>query len=137
MRHADADAVRAPATKEAAGHTVGWFAVWLALGAALAFSFVDLISFGVLVLTFAAIGTVVLAVRHHLDRSAWGFLCGIGLLSFAVAYVQRQGPGAVTWHTATATGSETYLDPRPWLGAGLLFVFVGIGTFVWRQRRRA
>ncbi|MGO8683662.1 MAG: hypothetical protein ACLQUT_03645 [Thermoleophilia bacterium] len=137
MRHAHAGTVRTPATKEAAGHTVGWFILWLALGAALAFSFVDLISFGVLVLPFAAIGTVVLAVRHHFDRSAWGFLCGIGLLSLAVAYVQRQGPGAVTWHTATASGSETYLDPRPWLVVGLLLVLVGIGTFVWRQRRRA
>jgi hypothetical protein len=50
MRHADAGfvrspaaIVRSPAAKEAARHTVVWVAVWLALGAVLAFSFVGLL----------------------------------------------------------------------------------------------
>jgi len=137
MRHADADSVRTLATKAASRHTVVWFVVWLALGAVLAFSFVDGFAFGLFVFPFAIAGITLLIVRHHLDRSAWGLLCGIGLLSLAVAYVQRQGPGTVTWHTATASGSETYLDPRPWLVVGLLLVLVGIVAFLWQEHHRA
>jgi hypothetical protein len=92
---------------------------------------------GLLVLPFAAAGVVVLAMRHRLDRSAWGLICGAGLLCLYVAYLQRLGPGTVARHTATAGGAETYLDPRPWLAAGLLLVLVGVGAFIWRQHRVA
>jgi hypothetical protein len=116
--------------------TWSWFALWLLAGAALAFSLVDLPAYGLLVLPFAVASVVALTVRHRLDRSAWGLLCGIGLLSLYVAYVQRQGPGTVTWHTATASGGATYMDPRPWLVAGLLFIVLGsVGAFLWRRRR--
>jgi hypothetical protein len=80
---------------------------------------------------------VLLIVLHHFDRSTWGLLCGIGLLSLYVAYVQRKGPGTVSWHTATASGTDTYLDPRPWLVAGLLLIVVGIAAFFWRRRKVA
>jgi hypothetical protein len=39
----------------------------------------------------------------------------------------------VYWHTATASGSEQYLDPRPWLAAGILLVAAGIAAFVWHE----
>lgn len=126
-----------PATKSESSHAFGWFAVWLAAGVALAFSVVALDSLGLLVFPFAAAAVVLLIVRHHFDRSAWGLLCGIGLLSLYVAYVQRRGPGTVSWHTATAGGTDTYMDPRPWLVAGLLLIVVGVGVFLWRQRRSA
>ena len=125
------------ATRSEARHEGVWFAVWLATGVALAFSIVDLPAFGVFTLPLAVAGVVLLAVRHRFDRSAWGLLCGVGLISLFVAYVQRKGPGVVTWHTATASGADTYLDPRPWLVAGLLLVLVGIGAFLWAQRRSA
>jgi hypothetical protein len=124
-----------PVTRSASWRGTGWFAAWLALGAALGFSLVDLPAYGLLVLPLALAGVVVLAWRHRLDRSTWGLACGIGLLLLYVAYVQRKGPGVVSWHTATASGSDTYLDPRPWLVAGLLLVLVGSGAFLWRQRR--
>jgi hypothetical protein len=117
------------------GNAVGWFAVWLVVGVALALLLVALV--GLLVLPFAAAGVVVLAMRHRLDRSAWGLICGAGLLCLYVAYLQRGGPGTVAWHTATAGGAETYLDPRPWLAAGLPLVLVGVGAFIWRQHRVA
>lgn len=115
-----------------AGNAVGWFAVWLAVGAALAFLLVALV--GLLVLPFAVVGVAVLAVRHRLDRSAWGLTCGAGVLCLYVAYLQRRGPGTVTWHTATASGAATYLDPRPWLIAGLLLIAVGLVALLWHRR---
>jgi hypothetical protein len=137
VRKKETESVETPATRSGARSAVGWFAVWLAVGVALAFSLVDLPAYGLLVFPFAAAAVVLLAVRHRLDHSAWGLLCGIGLLCLYVAYVQRKGPGVVTWHTATASGAETYLDPRPWLAVGLLLVLVSIGVFLWRQRRSA
>ena len=137
MDQGQTSSVETPATRSGARREGVWFAAWLAAGAALAFSIVDLPTFGVLLLPFAVVGVVLLVARRHFDRSAWGLPCGIGLLSLYVAYVQRKGPGVVTWHTATASGADTYLDPRPWLVAGLLLVLVGIGAFLWRQRRSA
>ena len=112
---------------------VCWFAAWLAVGVALAFLLVAFV--GLLILPFVAAGVALLAVRHRLDRSAWGLICGAGLLCLYVAYLQRRGPGTIAWHSATAAGAETYLDPRPWLAAGVLLVLVGGAAFISRQRR--
>jgi len=129
--------VRTPGIGSESLHPVGWFAVWLAVGVALAFSAVAVLSFGLFVFPFAAAAVVLLIVRHHVDRSAWGLLCGIGLLSLYVAYVQRKRPGTVSWHTATAGGTDTYMDPRPWLVAGLLLIVIGVAAFLWRKRNVA
>ena len=80
-------------------------------------------------LPFVAAG-VAYFLRHRLDRSAWGLICGAGLLCLNVAYLQRRGPGTIAWHSTTAAGAETYLDPRPWLAAGVLLVLVGGAAFI-------
>lgn len=90
---------------------------------------------GVFAVPLALLLAVFLLVRHHADRSAFGILVGLGLLSLYVAHVQREGPGTVSWHTATASGSDTYMDPRPWLAAGVLLVVIGIAAFLWRRRQ--
>ena len=83
----------------------------------------------------ALVVTVLLIVFHHADRSALGILVGVGLLSLYVDYVQRMGPGTVTWHTSTASGSDQYLDPRPWLIVGIVLVVVGVATFHLKTQR--
>ena len=90
---------------------------------------------GVFAVPLALVVTVLLVVFRHADRSALGIPVGIGLLSLYVAYVQRKGPGTVYWHTPTASGSDQYLDPRPWLIVGIVLVAVGVATFLWRERR--
>jgi hypothetical protein len=111
-----------------------WFFAWAAVGSGFA---LGISALGVFTIPAALLVTVLLVLRHHADRSALGILVGIGLLSLYVAYVQRKGPGTVYWHTATASGSEQYLDPRPWLVAGILLVAVGVVAFLWAGRRRS
>jgi len=124
----------APASSHEPRSQLLWFLAWAAVGVGLA---LGISALGILAVPLALLVTVLLTVRHHADRSALGILVGVGLLSLYVAYVQRKGPGTVYWHTATASGSDQYLDPRPWLVAGLLLVAVGIVAFLWRQRRAA
>ena len=111
---------------------VPWFFAWVAVGVGLALVVTAL---GIFAVPLALLVAVLLIVFRHADRSAFGVLVGAGLLSLYVAYVQRRGPGTVYWHTATAAGAETYLDPRPWLVAGILLVAVGVAAFLWRERR--
>ena len=92
---------------------------------------------GVFAVPVALVAAVSLIVTHHAGRATLGALVGVGLLSLYVAYVQRKGPGTVSWHTATASGSNQYLDPRPWLAAGLLLVVGGLVAYAWRGRRAA
>ena len=109
-----------------------WFCAWAGVGVGLA---LGISALGLIALPLALLAALALAVRHHAGRSALGILVGMGLLSLYVAWVQRRGPGTVQWHTATASGSEQFLDPRPWLIAGLLLVVMGVVAFLWRERR--
>ena len=111
-----------------------WFFAWVVVGVGLALGVSVL---GIFAVPLALLATVLLILFHHAGRSAFGILAGMGLLFLYVAYVQRQGPGTVHWHTATASGSEQYLDPRPWLVAGVLLVVAGVAAFVWRGRLQA
>jgi hypothetical protein len=113
---------------------LGWFFAWAAVGVGTALAISML---GVFAAPLALCVAIVLIVRHHVGRSTFGILVGMGLLFLYVAYVQRQGPGTVYWHTATESGAETYLDPRPWLAAGLLLVVAGVAGFLWSGRRGA
>jgi hypothetical protein len=113
---------------------VPWFVAWAAVGAGLA---LGISALGVFAVPLALLVAVVLVVRHHADRAALGIFVGMGLFSLYVAYVQRKGPGTVYWHTATASGADQYLDPRPWLVAGIALVAVGIASFLWMERRRS
>jgi len=122
----------APASPRRARSPLPWFFAWAAVGVGFALGISTL---GIVAVPLALLVAILLVVLRHADRSAFGILVGMGLLSLYVAYVQRKGPGTVYWHTATASGSDQYLDPRPWLVAGMLLVAVGVVAFLWRERR--
>ncbi len=124
----------APAPPRKPRSHLPWFLAWVGVGIGFALGVSVL---GVFAVPLALVATVLLIVFHHADRSALGVLVGVGSLSLFVAYVQRKGPGTVYWHTSTASGSDQYLDPRPWLVVGVILVVVGVATFLWRERRRS
>jgi hypothetical protein len=97
--------------------------VWALLGSAAALGAVSL---GPLLLAPVAAMGALLISRPAIRRSAFGLLTGAGALLLYVAWVQRDGPGATCWHTATAAGCDQRLDPLPWLITGIALVVVGL-----------
>lgn len=112
----------------------GWFWAWAVLGIAGA---IGLVSLGLLLFVPALVVGAFLARSRDARHSAFGLLTGVGLVFLFVAYVQREGPGTTCWHTATASGCDQHLDPRPWLAVGAAFVFVGVTVHAVLGRRRA
>ena len=109
------------------------FLAWVAAGFAVAFG---MLVVGPLALAGVVFAAALLVFLPASRRGALGLLSGVGAVSLVVAYVQRKGPGTVTWHTATASGSDQYLDPRPWLIAGIVLVVAGLAGHAWRTTRR-
>jgi hypothetical protein len=118
---------KAPWTEPVAA--IAWFLAWTLVGVGIAVGFVSL---GVLALVPSLILAAVFASFRTARRSALGLLVGLGLLLVFVAYVQRQGPGTTCWRTATASGCDQHLDPRPWLVAGLTLITIGL-VGAWRR----
>ena len=109
-----------------------WFLAWVGVG--VGFGLVVSV-LGIIAVPLALVATVLLVVFRHADHTALGIPVGVGLLTLYVAYMQRRGPGTVYWHTSTASGADQYLDPRPWLAAGIVLVLIGVALFVWREGR--
>jgi hypothetical protein len=109
------------------------FTAWTALGCLAA---LGSLSVQVLIAPLAAVIVLALIARHSVSRAAFGLFTGMGALCLLVAYLNRRGPGLVTWHSATSAGADEYLDPRPWLAAGLAFAAIGLAAFLWRRRDR-
>ena len=65
-------------------------------------------------------------------------MSGVGLLLLFVAY-QRHGPGQYchTIGTSQFPGTECgdYMNPLPWLMAGIVLVLIGVAGFIVQRRR--
>ena len=105
----------------------GWFWAWALVGAAAA---LGLLVLGMLALLPVATLIGFMVWRAPRGTHAFGLLTGAGFLLLYVAYVQRRGPGTTCWRTATASGCDHHLDPRPWLVAGVVFVVAGIVAYM-------
>ena len=110
------------------------FVVWALVGGLFGFASVSFI----VIAFIPAIVILILAItRKNLVPSGWGALAGLGVVPLLVAYIQRRGPGTVCVQTATETSCQDYLNPWPWLIAGVVMVAFGVGgQFIRMQRDR-
>jgi len=115
---------------------LAWFVGWVVVGAGVAFGF---LSFP---LAWFPAGLLALLLGRDKRRThaAWGGVTGVGLFLLYVAYVQRHGPGEYCHAIGTARypGTECgdYMDPRPWLVAGIVLAMTGLVGFIVKGRRR-
>jgi hypothetical protein len=112
--------------------TWGGFVVWAIVGVG---GLIGLVSFITPAAVLAGIA-ILLAVWFAVRRPAFG-ASAFGAAALLVAFLQRRGPGAVCWHTATASGCDDYLNPWPWLLIGLALVVTGVVLQVRRMRSAA
>jgi hypothetical protein len=111
-----------------------WFAAWAALGCLAA---LGTLSLWVFLAPLTMVAVLILIAKGRVTRAAFGLLTGGGAVCMLVAFLNRRGPGLVVWRTATSAGADEYLDPRPWLAAGLALTAIGLAAFLWRRRARA
>ena len=109
------------------------FAIWVVLGAVGALGFLTLAVIGLVPI----IGIVWIGTRPSVRNSWFGGLAGVGAALLFVAYLQRRGPGPVCWHTATASGCDDYMNPWPWLIAGVALIAIAVIAQVRRMRTDA
>jgi hypothetical protein len=95
----------------------GWFWLWAVIGFGTALA---MISLGPLLLGPVVLIGAGMALDSHARRSAFGLLTGAGALCLLVAWVQRSGLD---------------LDPRPWLGIGVVLAIGGIAGHAVRSHR--
>jgi uncharacterized membrane protein HdeD (DUF308 family) len=92
------------------------------------------LSIGPFLLVLAIIAAAVLIWRRRLGIATIGAVSGLGLISFAVAYLNRKGPGQVCTTTATAQSCSTEWSPWPWLTAGIVLISAGLVLFLALRR---
>ena len=109
----------------------GAFGLWALIGASSAFF---LLSFAVLAIVPVAVLAGITVKRPALRGSWFGALAGVGAMALAVAFLQRRGPGTVCWQTATAAGCDDFMNPWPWLAAGVILISVAFISFTRRKR---
>jgi len=108
------------------------FVAWALVGGLFGFASISFI----VIAFIPAIVILILAItRKNLVPSGWGALAGLGVVPLLVAYIQRKGPGTVCWQSGTASGCDDYLNPWPWLIAGVVMVAIGVGGQFIRMRR--
>jgi len=99
-----------------------WFAAWAGFGCLVSLAATSLFIALAPFFAAAAIAVAPPAIR----RNAFGLLVGAAYIPLWVAWVNRQGPGIVRWHTAMSSGWQTASNPKPWLVAGVTMIAVGV-----------
>jgi len=112
----------------------GTFLAWAATGACLGTGLLTALTIGPFLLVLAVIAAAILIWRRRLGIAAIGAVSGLGLISFYIAYLNRQGPGQVCTMTATAQSCTTEWSPWPWLAAGVVLISAGLALFLALRR---
>lgn len=112
----------------------GIFLAWAATGACLGAGLLTALSIGPFLLVLAVIAAAGLIWRRRLGIATIGAVSGLGLISSAIAYLNRKGPGQVCTTTATAQSCTTEWAPWPWLAAGIVLISAGLALFLALRR---
>ena len=123
-----------PARPSRDSNGAGTFLAWAAIGACLGTGLLTALTIGPFLFVLAVIAVAVLIWRRRLGIAAIGAVSGPGLVSFAIAYLNRQGPGQVCTTTATAQSCTTEWSPWPWLAAGIVLIGAGLALFLALRR---
>lgn len=112
----------------------GTFLAWAATGACLGTGLLTALSIGPFLLVLAVIATAVLVWRRRFGIATIGAVSGLGVISFAIAYLNRKGPGQVCTTTATTQSCITEWSPWPWLAAGIILISASLVLFLALRR---
>lgn len=112
----------------------GSFVLWAFAGLLLALGIASLPSVGIIVLPVGAMVSLLVA-RITQGRGAAGLLAGAGVMGLFIAYLHRYGPGEVCTVTPGSRTCGDYLDPVPFLVAGVAAILLGL-ALDWAARRR-
>ena len=123
-----------PARPSRDSNGAGTFLAWAATGACLGTSLLTALTIGPFLLVLAVIAAAVLIWRRRLGIAAIGAVSGLGLIFFAIAYLNREGPGVVCTTTATDQSCTTEWSPWPWLAAGIVLISAGLALFLALRR---
>jgi hypothetical protein len=113
---------------------VGAFLAWAATGACLGAGLLTAPTIGLFLFFPAAIAATVLIWRGRVGIATVGTVSGLGLISLAIAYLNRGGPGQVCTTTATSQSCTTEWSPWPWLAAGIMLITAGLALFLALRR---
>ena len=112
----------------------GTFLAWAATGACLGTGLLAAFTIGPFLLVLGVIAAAVLIWRRRLGIAIIGAVSGLGLISFAIAYLNRKGPGQVCTTTTTTQTCITEWSPWPWLAAGIVLISAGLVLFLILRR---
>ncbi len=111
-------------------------AVWVVVGALVAFGVAGLATIGLFLLVSASLlVAVALAVPALRRPSVPGLLVGLSTAPLYIAWLNRGGPGTVCTTTADATACTDQWSPWPFLAVGVLLAGAGAALLVTAHRR--
>ncbi len=99
---------------------------WVALGVGYAATVLGALTIGVFLIPFVALGTWLL-LRDPARQRAWpAVLIGAALLFFAIAFLNRRGPGNVCGPEHGGYGCVEESSPWVWIAIGVAIASVGV-----------
>ena len=111
-----------------------WFVAWAGAGLSLMLAVLGAMTIGMFVLPIAAGFTVFVATRKGSIVGIGGLVSGGAFPLWFVAFLNRDGPGAICRNFATGSSCTEEMNPWPWLGIGLGFFVAGVVVFVTMAR---
>lgn len=119
----------------APGDSVGAFLGWCLAGAGLCLGVLTILTVGPFLLLVALFLCALLLWRAGFGWGMAGLLAGAAAPLFLVAWLNRGGPGRVCTGDSRAITCTDEWSPWPFLGAGVVLVAAGVGTFLARRGR--